>query len=63
MADNDKGQGSGFLAGLLLGGAIGALIAILFAPNRGEDTRDLLLSKKDEYAEILHVILLWIVTA
>jgi len=44
-ADNG---GSGFFSGLLVGGAIGALAGILFAPKAGKDTRDGLMSESDE---------------
>ena len=44
-ADNG---GSGFFSGLLVGGAIGALAGILFAPKAGKETRDGLMSESDE---------------
>jgi gas vesicle protein len=44
MADNK----SDFLVGLLVGGALGAAIALLYAPQSGEDTRDTLKKKSDE---------------
>ena len=37
MSDHDTGKG--FAAGLLLGALIGAGVALLFAPQSGEDTR------------------------
>ncbi|MGA9532722.1 MAG: YtxH domain-containing protein [Anaerolineales bacterium] len=48
---NENGQGGGFLAffqGLLLGGLIGAAIAILKAPQSGDETRALLRARTDE---------------
>lgn len=44
-ADNG---GSGFFSGLLVGGAIGALAGILFAPKAGKETRDGLVNESDE---------------
>lgn len=40
MGEHDTGRG--FAAGLLLGALIGAGVALLFAPQSGEDTRRLL---------------------
>jgi gas vesicle protein len=45
MADNG---GSGFFSGLLVGGAIGALAGILFAPKAGKETRDGIMNESDE---------------
>ena len=42
------GSGQGFMAGLLVGGLIGALFAIVLAPQSGEETRDLLRGKAEE---------------
>jgi gas vesicle protein len=39
--------------GLVAGVAIGALIGVLFAPEKGSDTRSNLVSKKDEYADAM----------
>ena len=52
MADNDNGGGGGFFAGLLLGGALGAALALLYAPQRGEETQDLLRQKTHEYSDL-----------
>lgn len=38
----------GFLAGAVLGGVIGAGVALLFAPRSGEETRKILKSKADD---------------
>ena len=37
-----------FLAGFLLGGAVGGVVGILLAPQSGEDTRGLIADKSDE---------------
>ena len=41
MADNDGDLGS-FVAGFLIGGLIGAGVALLLAPQSGEETREML---------------------
>ncbi len=38
-------RGSGFFLGLVLGAVVGATLAILFAPQEGEKTRNLLLEQ------------------
>ena len=38
-------RGSGFFFGLVLGAVVGATLAILFAPQEGEKTRNLLLEQ------------------
>ncbi len=40
MAENEDGSGNGMLATFVIGGLIGAGVALLFAPAAGEDTRD-----------------------
>lgn len=41
MAKKEKsGSGSGFFWGLVLGLAVGAVLAVLFAPQPGDDTRE-----------------------
>ena len=55
MAEQEQGSKKDFFAGLLLGGALGALIAILYAPERGENTRKVLADKSTEYAEVARV--------
>ncbi len=47
MAEHDDGFGS-FLAGFLIGGLAGALVALLFAPQSGEETRALIRDKAIE---------------
>ncbi|GAC1426600.1 MAG: hypothetical protein NVSMB5_21180 [Candidatus Velthaea sp.] len=46
--DAADGGGPGFLTGLLLGGLLGATVAMILAPQAGEDTRDLLRAKARE---------------
>ena len=41
------------LLGILAGTAAGALIGILFAPDKGSNTRKKIVSKGEEYAEDL----------
>jgi len=43
-----SGGGPGFLSGLFLGGLLGATVAMVLAPQAGEDTRDLLKAKARE---------------
>jgi gas vesicle protein len=51
MSDEKAGGGSGFLAGLVIGGIAGATLAMILAPATGEDTRDLLVAKAREAGE------------
>lgn len=44
----DRRGGSGFGA-FLIGGLLGAVIALLFAPRSGEETREMLAEKANEY--------------
>lgn len=48
MSDNSNNGAPGFVTGLLLGGLLGAAVAMVLAPQAGEDTRDLLRSKARE---------------
>ena len=43
-------SGGGFFTGLLLGSALGALVALLYAPQGGDQTRGLIKQKTDEYS-------------
>jgi gas vesicle protein len=42
-------NGPNFFTGLLLGGIIGAVLGLLFAPQPGEQTREQLRGKVDEF--------------
>ena len=44
-------SGSGFFAGLLIGAAIGASVALLYAPQSGPETRRLVKEKALEVKE------------
>jgi gas vesicle protein len=49
---SDRGGGTGaFLTGLVLGALAGATLAMILAPQSGEDTRDLLFAKAREAGE------------
>lgn len=54
MSENDSDFGT-FLAGFIIGGLIGAAIALLYAPQSGEETRTIIKEKsielKDKAAE------------
>jgi len=47
MSDNDSDLGS-FMAGILIGGLIGAGVALLMAPQSGEETREMLRERSIE---------------
>ncbi len=47
MADND-GEFGAFLAGFVIGGLVGAAVALLLAPYSGEETRKLIQDKSIE---------------
>lgn len=42
-----KSSGAGFFWGLMLGIAVGATLAVLFAPQKGEFTREQLMEQKE----------------
>jgi gas vesicle protein len=49
MDRNDgSDSGFGFFSGLIIGGMVGALVAIVLAPASGEETRDYLRGKAHE---------------
>jgi len=50
MGSNDKG---GFLEGLVLGGLLGAVFGLLYAPQSGDKTRDWVKKVKDENQELI----------
>src|SRR5215470_17381350 len=51
MGDNDRNDGAGgvgFLSGLVVGAFAGAIIALVLAPQSGEETRELIIGKAQE---------------
>ena len=47
-----ENSGPNFFTGLLLGGIIGAVLGLLFAPQPGEKTREQLRGKVDEMVSL-----------
>ena len=47
----ERGGGIGFVTGLAIGALAGATLAMVLAPQSGEDTRDLLYAKAREAGE------------
>jgi gas vesicle protein len=47
MSDRESGFGA-FLAGFFIGGLVGAVVALLFAPQSGEETRTMIREKSIE---------------
>ena len=47
-----ENSGPGFLSGLLLGGLIGVVLGLLYAPQAGEKTREQLQSRFDEFSSL-----------
>ncbi|MBI2205889.1 MAG: YtxH domain-containing protein [Candidatus Rokubacteria bacterium] len=47
---NDRGDAAGYLGWFLFGTALGAAAAILLSPKTGQETRDLLSEKSEEWA-------------
>jgi gas vesicle protein len=45
---DNRDSGFGFLSGLIIGGLFGAVLAIVLAPQSGEETRDLIRGKAHE---------------
>jgi gas vesicle protein len=50
MAEHGSG-GAGFVTGLAIGALAGATLAMILAPQSGEDTRDLMVAKAREAGE------------
>lgn len=49
MDNNDRGNtGVGFLSGLVVGAFAGAILALVLAPQSGEETRELIMGKAQE---------------
>jgi gas vesicle protein len=46
---NNNNSGLGFVSGLIIGGLIGAVVALVLAPQSGEETRDLIRGKAHEF--------------
>ncbi len=53
MSENSSHSGFAFFSGLIIGGAIGALAGLLFAPEAGDETRKKLVDKTKEISEDL----------
>ena len=45
-------NGSSFLTGLLLGGIVGAILGLIFAPQPGDKTREQLRTRMDELVSL-----------
>jgi len=54
MSDSGSNSGFAFIAGLVVGGAIGAIAGLLFAPETGEETRKRVAIKSKEWADDLY---------
>ncbi len=54
MSNESSNSGFAFIAGLVVGGAVGALAGLLFAPQTGEETRRQLGEKTKEVADDLY---------
>jgi gas vesicle protein len=52
-ADNDNNSASAFVVGAIVGGAVGAIAALLLAPQRGDETRALIAEKSVDYATVV----------
>lgn len=48
MDENDNNGGGAFFLGFLLGGLVGAVVALLYTPQSGEKTRFLIQEKSIE---------------
>lgn len=51
MSSNGSSSGFAFIAGLFVGGAIGAIAGLMFAPETGEETRKRVAEKSKELAD------------
>lgn len=49
----DEAASKGFFAGFLLGAVVGALLALIFAPQRGEETRGMV---KEKATDLVHQV-------
>jgi len=50
MFESDESSGRSFAVGLLLGALVGAGVALLFAPQSGEETRRLIRKRSRRFA-------------
>lgn len=50
MRSNEHGAGT--LRVFLLGGIVGAILGVLFAPRAGKDTRDMVANRFTEYVDV-----------
>lgn len=48
---SDNNHGNGFLIGLIAGGALGAIIGLLYAPKSGKELRNDIKLKSNEYLD------------
>lgn len=48
---SENNHGRGLLVGLLIGGSIGAVLGLLFAPKSGRELREDIRNKSDEYLD------------
>jgi gas vesicle protein len=48
MSENNQGNASGILMAAMVGAAVGAGVALLFAPRSGKETRDWLSQRTGE---------------
>ena len=53
MSDNSSNSGFAFLAGVVIGAAVGAVAGLLFAPATGEETRNRLVVKSKDLTDEL----------
>lgn len=51
MSDERNSGGAGIVVAFTLGALVGAVVALLFAPAKGEDTREILAEKAREGAQ------------
>ena len=54
MSDSGSNSGFAFIAGLVVGGAVGAIAGLLFAPEAGEETRKKVAVKSKEWADDMY---------
>lgn len=54
MSNSGSNSGFAFIAGLVVGGAVGAIAGLLFAPETGEETRKKVAVKSKEWADDMY---------